>query len=750
MSLRCVVLLLVVGAVQLVAGAACAPSPTESSGDGDGDDNGEEEDDDDGVCGTCPQHARCDASGAAPVCVCTPGYEGAACAVCSYGYREVDAACVLCVDEDDDGFLPAGCQGPDLVPGVNADCDDDDARVPDAYVEGPRGTAACTDGLDNDCDGLVDDDAEGCAQPCNDDGWCVALADLNQSFNDVIMFASDDAWAVGAVAFPEAALALHWDGEQFTPYTFELPVPLERVYGVASDDVWASGYGVLLHWDGVTWTDVSDLLPPPPGGLLAVNFESMWGSAHDDVYATTYGLHLLHYDGTRWDVVRENPSSTASLSSEIGGCAADDIWIVDGAIHHYDGVTGPQGLVEVGLNALDAGASIATLSGAAAEPFIAGGGVWRFNGANFERGDGTGLRALAATHGATTTMWVAGDGGALARWDGTAFNPVVAASDNGRDWRQAFAATVGDTLLLVTRSGEAARWDGTRLVDVADATFTGFDAVFFAPAEVARSAPHGFAASGSSIYRTSGTAPNVQWTFSDSLNTSRINGLWGSSADDVYAVGDNATIFHFDGSDWSQLFSGVLPNVPGEAYRAVAGTSSTDVWVLGEATLLHFDGAWRLIETPAGVGSRAASLHVADATNVWFAWSTTVLHYDGRSVAQIVSPLATHVQCHAQNDVSFVLREGLNVTHYDGTRFTTSNADSSMTAADVSIVAADDIWLCGINQNGEPRIGHYDGTSWAAASAPVFNSTASLLRIAVVPDGSGIIVGAGTVLVRKP
>ena len=64
-----------------------------------------------------------------------------------------DGGCVPCADQDDDGYgFPASenCEYSD------EDCDDFDADVNPGAIEGPQGDPTCTDGLDNDCDGLVD------------------------------------------------------------------------------------------------------------------------------------------------------------------------------------------------------------------------------------------------------------------------------------------------------------------------------------------------------------------------------------------------------------------------------------------------------------------------------------------------------------------------------------------------------------------------------------------------------------------
>lgn len=64
-----------------------------------------------------------------------------------------------CVDNDGDGYYVSTC-GSECEP---LDCDDTNADV-NPGAEESFFTGACTDGLDNDCNGLVDGDDAGCQE----------------------------------------------------------------------------------------------------------------------------------------------------------------------------------------------------------------------------------------------------------------------------------------------------------------------------------------------------------------------------------------------------------------------------------------------------------------------------------------------------------------------------------------------------------------------------------------------------------
>ena len=76
--------------------------------------------------------------------------------------------------------------------------------------------------------------------------------------------------------------------------------------------------------------------------------------------------------------------------------------------------------------------------------------------------------------------------------------------------------------------------------------------------------------------------------------TTTLNGIWGFSTSDIYAVGRSGTIIHYDGDGWTQQEC----DAQGHDLYSVWGSSAADVWVVGDQVVLHYDGSsWSRVET---------------------------------------------------------------------------------------------------------------------------------------------------------
>jgi hypothetical protein len=135
-----------------------------------------------------------------------------------------------------------------------------------------------------------------------------------------------------------------------------------------------------------------------------------------------------------------------------------------------------------------------------------------------------------------------------------------------------------------------------------------------------------------------GPDPVRTWSvMTDVLPSTPLRGVWGTSSSDVYAVGQSGTILHYDGTAWSEMASGTDWSL-----QDVWGSSSKDVHAVGteawhpERGTLHYDGtAWTIKPADAccltSVWGTSSSDVYAVGTFAYGTWGvrTGVLRYDG-------------------------------------------------------------------------------------------------------------------------
>jgi hypothetical protein len=103
--------------------------------------------------------------------------------------------------------------------------------------------------------------------------------------------------------------------------------------------------------------------------------------------------------------------------------------------------------------------------------------------------------------------------------------------------------------------------------------------------------------------------------------------VWGSSGSDVFAVGWDGTILHYNGTAWSAMSSGTTYPLEG-----VWGSSGNDVFAVGgpwegPGIILHYDGvAWS--EMSSGTTKSLYGVWGSSGSDVFaVGTSGTILHY---------------------------------------------------------------------------------------------------------------------------
>jgi hypothetical protein len=189
---------------------------------------------------------------------------------------------------------------------------------------------------------------------------------------------------------------------------------------------------------------------------------------------------------------------------------------------------------------------------------------------------------------------------------------------------------------------------------------------------------------------------SADWVPMTSGTTNTLNGIWGSSASIVFAVGDGGTILHYDGSSWSSMTSGTANNLNG-----VWGSSASDVFVVGDGgTILHYNGSsW----------SSMASGTTYDLNAVWGASGSDV----------------------------FAVGNMRTIIHFDGTAWSAMSPPCCYNFFGVWGSSGTDVYVTGFGGSVDTdHVCHYDGASWEitiyGANHPIWGSSSTDIYTAYI------------------
>ena len=104
--------------------------------------------------------------------------------------------------------------------------------------------------------------------------------------------------------------------------------------------------------------------------------------------------------------------------------------------------------------------------------------------------------------------------------------------------------------------------------------------------------------------------------------------VWGTSSTNVYAVGEYGTVLKYDGLQWSKI-----PGIPTfQSLNGIWGSSANDIFVVGDyGTILHYDGtSWRAQDS--GTMAHLIGVWGCSSSEVYaVGMYGTILHYDGNA-----------------------------------------------------------------------------------------------------------------------
>lgn len=544
---------------------------------------------------------------------------------------------------------------------------------------------------------------------------------------------------------PGEASILHWRPEQ-------APVPykgrLQSVFALSERAVYAVGDDAVLYFNGDVWRSLPD---------ISCTCNGIWAASENDVFAVGNAGTMRHWPGGRWEAINFQDRGRATDFYGVWGFSPNDVWAVGtgGEIAHFDGTR----WTSFQSDSLETETLMSVWGSSPSDVWVVGEGRARlhWDGTRWSRYDDLhfGSLTLYSVWGtASDDVWAAGyfdtfgGPGVVYHYDGTAWRQVNDVPDLPLYFHSGWSTSRND-VWIANISGAVVHYDGTGwsvtppappLVNELSGTIWGLTAT--SPDNVIevgermglREEPTGGYSFYPVILRNRGAGWERMGRPAD-----RLSGLWGSSASNVWAVGDSS-LRHWTGEAWVSQ-----PTPAGMTLSAVWGSAAADVWAVGDSGIAHYDGAsWSLVNSPQ---LPLSSVWGASANDVWAGGTGKIAHWNGTAwtVASLGTARFTGIWGSAAADV-FAVGTGGTIRHWNGSAWTPMSSGTLATLYGVWGTGSDNVYAVGMGV-----VLHYDGgasATWAAVATPA-NPTLPIEAIwGSGPDDIFILADAGASLLH--
>lgn len=460
---------------------------------------------------------------------------------------------------------------------------------------------------------------------CSQDDWCWDNP-LPQGNTLRAAWASSekDVWAVG-----DHGTVIRWDGEEWTREEIGTTADLLAISGCGDGKMLIAGKGSTLyvreregagfmsqnpHWDSNRQMDLMGAWgcgerafvvgskglilrrrhqsgqpywtqepSPPSPPLTSSNLNAIWGGGAE-AWAVGDGGAVLHLQGDTWSAWQQwgGAAPTEKLNA-VWGSSASDVWVVGdkGGVLHYTGAWSRETITAGNLYAVAGHDEQVWIGGEAGQ-------IWRRYMGRWIRAELVNQRILGLAGGGPDGPWAVGEAGLIAAPHGGSWQLVR------KGTTQPLSGIHGDgDLIYSVGSGVFVRWDGARWVDTPIQGGLTLTSVWGNAGAFWSGAADG------SIRRL----PDVTHPEGEALGVAQsTKAVWGSSVEDVWAVGGRATVRRRTGGRWAmEDLSGQIDVTNRPSLNGVSGTGANSVWVVGgaqtgeveHAIILRYDGRWR-------------------------------------------------------------------------------------------------------------------------------------------------------------
>lgn len=234
------------------------------------------------------------------------------------------------------------------------------------------------------------------------------------------------------------------------------------------------------------------------------------------------------------------------------------------------------------------------------------------------------------------------------------------------------------------------------------------------------------------------------WNLSPTPGLYQINGISATSDANAWAVGNGGLILHYNGLEWEQVQSGLTTHNLNDVWML----NSTDGWIVGDQTVLRYNGsAWSTVTGP-GLGYDWQGIWAyPNPYSVWICGSGgRTARWIGSSFSAVPTPYTGTVYgiwfngSPNPNTSGWCTDSQGRIMHYEGINWSQVSQHVATKLYSVTFSSSLHGWVVG--EAG--AILGFNGVGWNYWGQPTLNS---LLGVSMVSDTKGYAVGVnGTIL----
>ena len=264
----------------------------------------------------------------------------------------------------------------------------------------------------------------------------------------------------------------------------------------------------------------------------------------------------------------ESPAPAGAYGFSFVTAVSDSsVWVTDpsGLIMEWDGATWHDRSIRTkGSGALEKGPE--ALWGASPTDVwgISWRGLWHWNGTSWSLTAKSGWWPVAISGTSSSNIWVVGQSGLIARFDGSSWTKVVSPTSSNL---LAVSARTPSDAWAVGQGAKILHWDGTRWTQVSPSTST----TDWRDVKATAEGEAWLVSTNGAVYRWTGQFES-RWE----VTGTPIHRIWAFSPTNVWGVGGSGLAVHWTSTQGVPVATGTSTRFDG-----IAGTPDGDLWVVG-------------------------------------------------------------------------------------------------------------------------------------------------------------------------